>query len=297
MRPKVGDYVEIGPSNYNDRGDNLNMMRGYVSKVDDVFVYVKVDAYYRMRGVQRVMHGGVKVVKKQPRPPVEKRVEFEYQCTRKKCRHKQWVRGISSPEGGFIFGSQADFCDECQRMGMKHTGVIRGPGKDGALQVVEQTRIYDVGAHVACGHVGHYLWEVGASEGVQPSAFYGLTKLVGKGARVKVTMLVELLKPGKVTKPFHAKGCLCCNTHIAAKGKMHIALSDSTGFAPHNMKKNSGVFCGLLGSPSDWPKGNHWVSPTPGRIERADCKECLAAWDKKEEKRKAALRKDDKDGD
>ena len=298
MRPKVGDYVQIGPSNYNERGDNLNMMRGYVSKVDDVFVYVKVDAYYRMRGVQRVMHGGAKVVKKTPQPV--QRVEFEFRCTRKKCRNTQWVKG--NPFGDvFLMGSQANFCDQCQHLSMKHTGLRRttfDKPRKGVLEVVESTKTYRVEGHAwGCG-VSHSIWPEGPTEedhgimGVWP--LEATQKCLGPGGRVRVTMTVEVLKSGETQRRFHdltGKSCRSCRTNKAAPGKMHIAVKD--GWWP---KEGSGTFCGKIeGFPVDFPKGHDFVYQNDA--DRATCKGCLAAWDKKEEKRKAALRKDDKDGD
>lgn len=219
--------------------------------------------------------------------------EFEYKCTNKACRHVQWVKGTflknRGMHGSYILGSRADFCDECQKQTMKHTGTRRttSPPSKSVIEVVEQVKTFDVHGHTwSCG-VSHSLWERGqTAENVGHSGVWPLensARCLGPGGRIRVTMKVEVLKAGKEQERFHKQvgvKCRSCRTNTAAPGKMHIIDGHI----------RDGILCGKFKDiqPSEWPSGNDYVKS--GDAGRATCRQCLKKWKSMEDKRRRDLR-------
>lgn len=286
-----GDRVFARESTYNSRGDKLSHMRGVIVKFDrsGVMATVRIDKFYRMKELQhiRVVDLGRLLPKR-----IEV-TEFEYRCIREKCGHVQWVKGIGPIEGHFRLGSDADFCQDCGRMSVRHTGLRRtvfSRPKRGVVEVLESQRTFKVDGHTWCGGVSHSIWD--QAEGAERAGKHGLwplegsEKVLGPGAIVRVTMVTEVLKEGERQKTWCELGkkkCRGCRTNTASPGKMHVRIVHGYGSdKDYNL-------CGKpQGSPSSWKDGDDFV--TPNDIDRADCKACLAEWEVLEAKRKRELR-------
>lgn len=180
----------------------------------------------------------------------------------------QWVRAIGPVDGVYLFGSDADFCNKCGKMAMQRTNIVAENGEQRVMEVetvleeVQTTKTYDVKASVWCGGRNHTIWEVGAKHGSMfPDPFEGLTKLKGEGGRLRITMKVEVLRTGKVTKPFHPRGCHACGTKGARN--MHILM--------HGLP-----LCRFSTEvPRDWPRGHWWAGLNMRDVPKVNCRVCL----------------------
>lgn len=224
--------------------------------------------------------------------------EFEFRCTRKKCRNEQWVKGVGPVDGNFILGSDADFCRECGKGSVRATGlrrtILAKKNDRGAIEVLEMERVYKVHGHTwSCG-ISHSLWDQGeAAEDAGKMGIWpldGTTKVLGPDARVRVTMVVEVLDVGKRQKPWcelAGKKCRSCGTNKADPGKMHIGIEKGYSLDYILCRRFEGK------RPIDWPKGNDFVHES--HVERADCPECLSAFEKLKEARRREKAKPDEE--
>lgn len=133
------------------------------------------------------------------------------------------------------------------------------------IETVVSERNYDVHVHTQCGGVHHFLWEEGAPTGKAPCPLDMVTKVKGPGARLRVTMKVEVLSAGRVAKPFHPKDGHTCGTKNAKH--MHVMTPSYLSGSP---------YCEFTRDrPYDWPKSHWWVHANHRDIWRANCLKCL----------------------